>query len=117
MKFLENKNISFDEFTKPKNYKKQRNLLNKIFNRFGAFIFHEDYFIFTLPLILLFNLKFGELLPIDIRSILLIYGSLIYFPVIILDILFYANNRIDLYYSKTFESDLKPNLPKDIYFD
>ena len=104
-----NKNIS--------KIKKTRKFIHKILIRLGSLIFHEDYFIFTLPIILFFNLFLGSKLNIDIRSIIIIFGGVIYFPAIILDVIFYTNNRIDLYYYKTFESSNLPDMPKCIYFD
>lgn len=117
MKFLENKRSISDESIKLKKLFKKRSIILKIFLRLGSLIFHEDYFIFSLPCILFLNIIFGDQLVFDVRSILLVYGSIFYFPAIVFDILFYADNRIDIYYSKTFQSVELPELPKHIYFN
>lgn len=88
----------------------------KILRRLGSLIFHEDYFIFSVPVIFFFNILYGKNLQIDIRSILIIYGSLIYFPAMLFDILYFSKGKIDSGYLEFKKNDLNPKLPEFIYF-
>ena len=97
-----------------KNIKK--NIILSILLRLGSLLFHEDYAIFSLPLIFFFNLLIPKFFYFDIRAMITIYGALILFPAIILDIIFYANNKIDPIFIKLNDNKLNPKLPDILYF-
>ena len=94
----------------------RKNILLSILCRLGALLFHEDYAIFTLPLIFFANLFLFKYFIFDIRAIITIYGALILFPAITLDIIYYANNKIDSNLENLNDKNLKPKLPDILYF-
>ena len=54
----------------------------------------------------------------DFRVLIIIFGGLVYFPIIINDIFRISDNsRIDKSYNKIFFENKKPNLPKDHFID
>ncbi len=115
MKFFEKKIKSNSEIKKRKKEKKKKMII-LILCRLGALIFHEDYAIFTLPIIFFFNIFLFKYFVFDIRAILTIYGALVLFPAIILDIIYYANNKIDTNVKNLNDENLKPKLPDILYF-
>ena len=94
----------------------KKNIILSILFRIGSFLFHEDYAIFTLPLIFFSNLFLFRYLVFDIRAIITIFGGLVLFPAIILDIIFYANNKIDCNLKNLNDKNLKPKLPDILWF-
>tara|TARA_B100000886_G_scaffold335209_1_gene291923 strand:- start:7876 stop:8742 length:867 start_codon:yes stop_codon:yes gene_type:complete len=115
MKFFENKIKSNNEVITSK-YEKRKKVIISLLCRLGAFIFHEDYAIFTLPLIFFLNLFLFKYIVFDIRAILTIFGALVLFPGIILDIIYYANNKIDSNLKNIYDENLTPKLPEILYF-
>ena len=115
MKFFENKIKSNDKKSKLKKQKNKKIIIS-ILSRLGALIFHEDYAIFSLPLIFFSNIFLYKFILFDIRAILTIYGSLVLFPAIILDIIYYANHKIDSNLRNLNDKNLKPKLPDVLYF-
>ena len=109
MKFLKKKSKVITKFKSRK--AKTKKIIILILSRLGALIFHEDYAIFTLPLIF-FPIFLFKYLLFDIRAIVTV-AALVLFPAIILDIIYYAN-KIDSNL-ETEEKNLKPKLP-DILF-
>ncbi len=101
---------------KIKNKIKNKNLIILILLRLGSFIFHEDYAIFSLPLLFFLNIFFHHLLFFDVRTFLSIYGGLILFPAIILDIIYYSKYKIDSNYYLFLDKKFKPKLPDFYYF-
>ena len=91
--------------------RKKKTIFLLIFCRLGALLFHEDYAIFTLPIIFFCNIFLFKYFVFDIRSIITIYGALVLFPAIMLDIIYYANNKID-----SNDKNLQPRLPDILYF-
>ena len=94
----------------------KKNIILSILLRLGSLLFHEDYAIFSLPLIFFSNMIIPKFFYFDIRAMITIYGALILFPAIILDIIFYANNKIDSIFIKINDNKLKPKLPDILYF-
>ena len=79
-------------------------------------IFHENYIIFTLP-ILAFSQLFLKLYLPDFRVVLVILGGTLYFAAMIIDIQrIVSTRRVEEGYRKLFISNLKPDLPKDHFF-
>ena len=94
----------------------KKNIILSILCRIGSFLFHEDYAIFTLPIVFFANLFLFRYFIFDIRAIIVILGGLVLFPAIILDIIFYANNKIDHNLKNLNDKNLKPKLPDILYF-
>lgn len=115
MKFFEIKIKSNSEIIKSKK-EKNKKIIISILCRLGSLIFHEDYAIFTLPLIFFSNIFLFKYFIFDIRAIITIYGALVLFPAIILDINYYANNKIDSNLSNINDKNFKPNLPDVLWF-
>lgn len=87
------------------------------FKHLTNLLFHENYVIFSLPILAIINLCHKEVY-LDFRLLFLVLGGVIYFPTIMIDIWFLAkNNRIDQAYNKLFFSSEKPNLPRDHFFN
>ena len=117
MEFFEKKIKNNDKIKKlPKLVKKKKNIILLILCRLGSLLFHEDYAVFSLPIIFFSNIFLFNYFVFDIRAIITIYGSLILFPAIILDIIYYANNKIDSNYRNLNDKNLKPKLPDILYF-
>tara|TARA_A100001388_G_C28774424_1_gene506288 strand:- start:5348 stop:6187 length:840 start_codon:yes stop_codon:yes gene_type:complete len=118
MKFFEQKIKS--NGTKIKSNKKikrkKKNIFLLILCRLGALLFHEDYAIFTLPIIFFCNIFLFKYFVFDIRSLITIYGALVLFPAIMLDIIYYANNKIDSNFRNLNDKNLQPKLPDILYF-
>ena len=115
MKFFEVKIKSNSEIIKSKKEENKKIIISILF-RLGALIFHEDYAIFTLPLIFFSNIFLFKYFIFDIRAIITIYGALVLFPAIILDIIYYANNKIDSNLRNMNDKNLKPKLPDILWF-
>lgn len=82
----------------------------------STLIFHETYFMYTLPLLsgaqLFFSFPY-----FDFRVWLMIAGGILYFPVIMYDLLRLAEQgHIDNGYNKLFFDEKKPDLPNDHFF-
>tara|TARA_Y100000589_G_scaffold332324_1_gene391754 strand:- start:12499 stop:13332 length:834 start_codon:yes stop_codon:yes gene_type:complete len=116
MKYFEQKSTKGIKVIRSNQLNKKKNIIISILSRLGSLLFHEDYAIFSLPLIFFFNIFFHEKIDIDLRSIMIIYGALILFPAMILDIIFYTNNKIDRNYNNLIENEFKPKLPDVFYF-
>ena len=117
MEFFEQKTKNNSKIIKlPKLVKRKKNIILLILCRLGSLLFHEDYAVFTLPIIFFSNIFLFNYFVFDIRAIITIYGSLILFPAIILDIIFYANNKIDSNFRNLNNKNLKPKLPDILYF-
>ena len=117
MKFFEQKiKINGEEINKKIKKNIRKNIIILILCRLGALLFHEDYAIFTLPLIFFLNLFLFNYFVFDIRAIITIYGALVLFPAIILDIIYYANNKIDSNLVNLKNKNLKPKMPDILYF-
>ena len=84
--------------------------------RLTVLIFHENWLIFTLPLLATaqFFQVFGA---IDLRVVFTIMAGSLYFPVQVLEIhRLVITNRIQKGYSELFSPDHVPNLPNDHFF-
>ena len=108
-----NKEIGKDRF---KNSNIKKSLFIKLLVRLGSFIFHEDYFIFTVTVILFFNIFYNKYLIFDIRTILIIYGAIIYFPAMVMDIIFYSEEKLKKIFVKFNNDNFDYKLPDFIYF-
>lgn len=85
--------------------------------RFTVVIFHENWLIFTLPLLAIaqFFQVFGA---IDLRVVFTITAGSLYFPVQVLEIhRLVITKRIQRGYSELFSPDHIPDLPKDHFFN
>ena len=99
------------------NINKPRGKILKIFRKLSTFLFHENYVIFYLPLLTLLTL-FIPFTLIDFRVIIILFGGLINFPIVMIDIFRISkNSRIDNSYNKLFFESKKPNLPNDHFID
>ena len=117
MEFFEQKIKNNGKIIKlPKLVKRKKNIILLILFRLGSLLFHEDYAVFTLPIIFFSNIFLFNYFVFDIRAIITIYGSLLLFPAIILDIIYYANNKIDSNFRNLNHKNLKPKLPDILYF-
>ena len=90
MKFFEQKIITNEKIIKSNKIIKRKikkNIILLILCRMGSFLFHEDYAVFTLPIIFFSNIFLFRFLVLDIRAIITIYGGLVLYPAIILDII------------------------------
>ena len=117
MEFFENKIKNNGKTIKlPKLVKRKKNIILLILCRLGSLLFHEDYAVFTLPIIFFSNIFLFNYFVFDIRAIITIYGALILFPAIVLDIIYYAKNKIDSNFRNLNDKNLKPKLPDILYF-
>ena len=92
------------------------NLFTKIIRGLSLIIFHENFTIFTYPILAIFNIYFSEYF--DFRVVIVLWGALIYFPFNIWDIIRISkSNIIDNMYNKTFIKKDLPNLPNDHFFN
>lgn len=106
--------IKYRKKTKIK--KKNKNFIISILLRLGSLFFHEDYAIFSLPLLFFLNIFFHDLLIFDVRTFLSLFGGLVLFPAIILDIIYYSNYKIDSNYYLFLDKEFKKKLPDFYYF-
>lgn len=84
--------------------------------RFTALFYHENYAFFIYPFLAILHLKFFDIY--DFRLLLIIIGSLVYFPFLIYDIIRLSRNSvIDNMYNETFINNKPPNLPNDHFFE
>lgn len=91
-------------------------LIFLIFRKGVTLIFHENYIIYVLPALSIAQ-YFVSVVGIDFRVILILIGGLIYFPLIMVDILRLAKQGyIDRAYNKLFHETGKPDLPNDHFF-
>jgi len=84
--------------------------------KFSVMIFHENWMIFTLPLLAIahFFQVFGA---IDFRVVFTIVAGCVYFPVQVLEIhRLIITKRIQKGYSDLFSTKHVPNLPNDHFF-
>jgi len=96
--------------------KVKKSLFTKGFIRLGSFLFHEDYFIFTVTIILFINIFYNSYYPIDIRTFLIIYGAIIYFPAMLMDIIFYSEKKLKHIFIRFNNENSDYHLPDFIYF-
>lgn len=84
--------------------------------RFTVIIFHENFLIFTLPVMA--ALQLSQVLDfIDLRVVFTVLAGVLYFPVQVLEIHRLAvTKRIQRGYSELFSSDHIPDLPNDHFF-
>ncbi len=95
---------------------KKLNPFAKIIRGLSLIIFHENFTIFTYPILAIFNIYFSEYF--DFRVVIVLWGALIYFPFNIWDIIRISkSNIIDNMYNKTFIKKDLPNLPNDHFFN
>lgn len=88
----------------------------KAFRKITALLFHENYAIYLLPLLATIQ-YFFPFEGYDFRVILIIAGGLIYFPVVMFDIVRLAKERyIDKAYNNLFLGKDIPKLPDDHFF-
>ena len=81
--------------------------------RLTVIVFHENYLIFTLPLMAV--VQFSEVLAfIDLRVVFTVLAGGLYFPVQVLEIhRLVVTKRIQRGYSELFSPDHMPDLPND----
>lgn len=81
--------------------------------RFTVIIFHENFLIFTLPVMA--ALQLSQVLGfIDLRVVFTVLAGVLYFPVQVLEIhRLVVTKRIQRAYSELFSSDHIPDLPND----
>jgi len=80
-------------------------------------IFHENYLVFTLPVIAALEL-FNAVESIDFFIVFTITAGAVYFPVQIIEIhRLVVSGKIQNGYSELFSSDHVPNLPNDHFFN
>ena len=84
--------------------------------RLTVIIFHENFLIFTLPVMA--ALQLSQVLGfIDLRVVFTVLAGVLYFPVQVLEIHRLAvTKRIQRGYSELFSSDHIPDLPNDHFF-
>ena len=91
-------------------------LFFRICRKITVVLFHENYAIYLLPALAIGQFFF----PIegyDFRVVLIIAGGLIYFPVVLFDLVRMAKQGyIDKAYNNLFHDKSKPNLPNDHFF-
>ena len=95
---------------------KKKNILISIILRLGALLFHEDYAIFSLPIIFFLNIFLHKYLFFDVRAFITIYGAVILFPSILLDIIYFSNNKLDSNFNNLIDKEIEPDLPDILYF-
>ena len=98
-----------------KNIKKKSLLFRRLSN-LCTLIFHENYLIFSLPIVAFLNFYIFDFL--DLRVVFIILGGVLYFPIMLYDIWRLASSGIvDVAYNKLFFSKEKPNLPDDHFLN
>ena len=91
-------------------------LLFRICRKITALIFHENSAIYLLP-VLAIGQFFFPIEGYDFRVILIIAGGVIYFPVVLYDLVRMAKQGyIDKAYNNLFHDKSLPNLPNDHFF-
>lgn len=87
-----------------------------IFRKIAILLFHENFTIYLLP-VLAITQFFYSIQGYDFRVILIIAGGLIYFPVVLYDLIRLAKQGyIDKAYNNLFHDKLIPKLPQDHFF-
>ena len=95
---------------------KKKSLLFRGILKICTLIFHENYLIFSLPIVAFLNFYIFDFL--DLRVVFIILGGVVYFPVMLYDIWRLASSGIvDVAYNKLFFSKEKPNLPDDHFLN
>ena len=85
----------------------------RLLRKLPTILFNENYVIFVLPLLAVCHLFLAPLV-LDFRVVLIIIGGAVYFPVVIYDIWFLANEGyVENSYKKLFFDDSAPRLPED----
>ena len=94
---FDKKNISINYLKEiPQKIKKDKNDIYALLNNFCTFVFHENYLVFTLPLISLGYLFFN--FSIDFRLVIVSIGAILYLPISLISIIkIIKNNKV--YYS------------------
>ena len=102
-----------NKLTKPKVIKSS---IFKYIRIFTILCFHENYLIFTLPIIA--GLQLIQVFdPIDMRVVFTVFAGLLYFPVQVLEIhQLVSQKRIEQGYSELFSPNHVPDLPNDHFF-
>lgn len=91
-------------------------LFYKLCRNFSTVIFHESYAIYLFPLLSLIQI-FISFPWFDFRVWIMLFGGLIYFPVILYDLWRLSTaGYVDNAYNKMFHSAEKPDLPNDHFF-
>jgi hypothetical protein len=79
-------------------------------------LFHENYIIFALPFISVFQLFYPNYFP-DFRVVLIVIAGTFYFSVMVLEIQRIINTRkLEEAYNKLFDNNSQIDLPKDHFF-
>lgn len=95
---------------------KKKSSLFKGLSIICTLIFHENYLIFSLPILAFLNFYIFDFF--DLRVVFIILGGVVYFPVMLYDIWRLASSGIvDVAYNKLFFSKEKPNLPDDHFLN
>ena len=95
---------------------KKKSSLFKGLSKICTLIFHENYLIFSLPIVAFLNFYIFDFF--DLRVVFIILGGVVYFPVMLYDIWRLASSGIvDVAYNKLFFSKEKPNLPDDHFLN
>jgi hypothetical protein len=99
----------------PENLEKPT-IVFRLFRKIAAMIFHEDHLIYLLPLLAIAQFFF-PFEGFDFRVILILAGGLLYFPVVLFDLVRMAKQGyIDKAYNNLFYDKSVPNLPNDHFF-
>jgi len=105
--------MNHDFTTPPKKY----GYCFKYIRSLSIIIFHENYLIFTLPIIALLELL-NLFILFDFRVIFTVLAGTLYFAVQLMEInQLVINNKIQKSYSELFDPKHKPNLPDDHFFN
>ena len=95
---------------------KKKSLFFRALLKICGLIFHENYLIFSLPIVAFLNFYIFDFL--DLRVVFIILGGVLYFPIMLYDIWRLASSGIvDVAYNKLFFSKEKPNLPDDHFLN
>jgi len=91
-------------------------LFFRIFRKITIVLFHENFAIYIYPALAIAQL-FYSVRGCDFRVILMIAGGLIYFPVVLYDLVRIAKQGyIDKAYNTLFHDKFLPKLPQDHFF-
>ena len=97
-------------------YRVRPSLFFRTCRKIVSILFHENYAIYLLPLLATIQ-YFFPFEGYDFRVILIIAGGLIYFPVVLFDLVRMARQGyIDKAYNNLFLDKVIPKLPKDHFF-
>ncbi|MDB4013444.1 CDP-alcohol phosphatidyltransferase family protein [Flavobacteriaceae bacterium] len=95
---------------------KKKSLFFRALLKICGLIFHENYLIFSLPIVAFLNFYIFDFL--DLRVVFIILGGVLYFPIMLYDVWRLASSGIvDVAYNKLFFSKEKPKLPDDHFLN